>query len=186
MTIQTDKLLTAEEFAEIAARGDVGRCELVEGRLLPLSGAKPRHGRIAGRVFRYIDRHVEKHRLGVVYAAETGYLVAHNPDTIKCPDVSYVRAERVAGHDEDECFEAPDLAVEVLSPSNQADEVEHKVRMWLGAGARSVWVVDPASRTLSIRRADGSSELVRATEELRDEGVLPGFALRPMGKIYRL
>src|SRR3954453_23730241 len=100
MTTQTEKLLTAEEFAEIAARGDVGRCELVEGRLLPLSGAKPRHGRIAGRVFRYIDRHVEEHQLGVVYAAETGYVVARNPDTIKCPDVSFVRAERVTNHDE--------------------------------------------------------------------------------------
>src|SRR6266566_4923774 len=65
MTTQTEKLLTAEEFAEIAARGDIGRCELVEGRLVPLSGAKPRHGRIAGRVFRYIDRYVEKHHLGV-------------------------------------------------------------------------------------------------------------------------
>jgi len=184
MTTQTEKLLTAEEFAEIAARGDVGRCELVEGRLLPLSGAKPRHGRIAGRVFRYIDRHVEKHHLGVVYAAETGYVVARNPDTIKCPDVSFVRAERVALHDEDEYFEAPDLAVEVLSPSNRPSDVERKVAMWLHAGARSVWVVKPGARSVSIIRDDGSRAEIGPNDALRDDALLPGFTLRPARKLF--
>jgi Uma2 family endonuclease len=184
MTTQTEKLLTAEEFAEIAARGDVGRCELVEGRLLPLSGAKPRHGRIAGRVFRYIDRHVEKQRLGVVYAAETGYVVARSPDTIKCPDVSFVRAERVASHDEDEYFESPDLAVEVLSPSNRASDVEAKVATWLHAGARSVWVVRPGSRSISIFHDDGSVAEIGPDDVLSDESVLPGFALQPTRKLF--
>jgi Uma2 family endonuclease len=183
MTLQTEKLLTAEEFAEIAARVSVPRCELTEGRLVPLSGAKPRHGRIAGRVFRHIDRFVDRKHLGEVYAAETGYVVARDPDTVRCPDVSFVRADRVEGHDENEYFEAPDLAVEVLSPSNTRKKVEQKVALWLRAGARSVWVIDPDAPLVAITRADGSSTQIGPTDVLRDEFVLPGFFLKPMSKI---
>ena len=148
-----------------------------------MSGAKPRHGRIAGRVFRHVDRFVERKHLGVVYAAETGYIVARDPDTVRCPDVSFVRADRVEGHDENEYFEAPDLAVEVVSPSDTPKKVEQKVALWLRAGARSVWVIDPDTPLVSITRADGTSVQIGPSEALRDESVLPGFSLKPMSKI---
>lgn len=114
-------LMTAEEFA---ALGDIGPAELIHGKVVRLTAPKPRHGRIAMRLGSALHRFVRKHKLGVVYAAETGYLLEREPDLIRCPDVSFVRAALAAKHDEDEYYpHSPDLAVEVLSPSDRPEKV---------------------------------------------------------------
>jgi Uma2 family endonuclease len=89
-----------------------------------------------------------------------------------------VRAEVVKAHDDDEWYpHAPDLAVEVISPSDRSGNVQAKVEMWLNSGGKSVWVVDPQARTATVHRHDGTSYQVRENEELRDESVLPGFSM---------
>lgn len=169
--------MTAEEFE---ALGDIGRAELVRGRVIYLPKPKPKHGRIAVRITVPLAEFVNQHNLGEVYAAETGFLVGRDPDSVRAPDVAFVRIEVVAAHNEDEWFpHSPDLAVEVISPSesDRPGEVEDKVRMWLDGGARSVWVINPDRRSATIYRADGSEQSISENEDLRDDSVLPGFSM---------
>jgi len=182
MTTHADTVLTAEQFD---ALGGIGRVELVRGKVISLTWSKPRHGRVAMQLGRIIANFVVEQGLGEVYAAETGFLVERNPDSVRAPDVSFVRAEIAAGHDDRQWYpHAPDLAVEVLSPTDRRKDVEKKVEMWLNAGARSVWLVDPENRTINVRRSDGSIQLVRQDETLRDETVLPGFLIDPLDEIF--
>jgi Uma2 family endonuclease len=182
MAAPATALMTAEEFADL---GDIGPCELIEGRLVKLSGAKPLHGQIAMRLGYLITDFVSKRNLGRVYGAGTGFLLARDPDTVRCADVAFVTAARAGGHDEDEYFGFPDLAVEVLSPSDRVGEVADKVQTWLAAGTRSVWVVDPTRKLISIYRDDGSEDHIRHDAELRDELVLPGFVVSPADVIFQ-
>jgi Uma2 family endonuclease len=182
MTTNVQTLLTADEFAEL---GDIGRADLIRGRVVPLTKPKPKHGRITMRLGSAVERFVRRHKLGETYAAETGYLLERDPDTVRAPDVSFVRAELAKKHNEDEWYpHSPDLAVEVISPSDTPQQVTDKIELWLRHGARSVWVIDPVARTLTIHRADGTEELIREDEPLRDQAVLPGFSIRPLGKIF--
>lgn len=176
MTIGTATLITAEKFD---ALGDIGTAELVRGKVVPLTKPKPKHGRIAMRIGRKVGNFVERKKLGEVYAAETGFLVERNPDSVRAPDVSFVRTELALGHDEDEWYpHSPDLAVEVLSPGDRPGAVEEKVQMWLDGGGRSVWVVDPATRSVIIRRPGGNDAEFWGNAILKDESVLPGFSMR--------
>jgi len=127
---------------------------------------------------------VREHDLGLVVAAETGFTLARDPDTVRAPDVGFVSRERVPdplpkGYAE---F-APDLAVEVLSPDDRPGEVLAKVADWLNAGSRLVWVVDPDQRLVRVYRADGSESLLGAHDLLVGEEVLPGFAC-PVADVF--
>jgi Uma2 family endonuclease len=182
MTIQTPTILTAAEFADLE---ETGLAELIRGRVVPLTKPKPKHGRIAMQFGAAISAFVGRYKLGEVYAAETGFIVEHNPDSVRAPDVAFVRTELVLGHDEEEWYpHSPDLAVEVLSPTDRVPAIQEKVRMWLDGGARSVWVVDPATVSVAIHHPDGSIRVVKADEELRDDAVLPGFSLSLLSTLF--
>ena len=175
-TTQTvPRLLTAAEFE---ALGDIGRAELVRGKVVHLVRPKPKHGRVAQNITRRLDRHVEPRKLGQVYGSEIGYVVERDPDTVRAPDVSFVRAEVSAAHDESEWYpHGPDLAVEVVSPTETGPEVDAKVAMWLASGSRSVWVVDPQRRSGRIHRGAGADEQLAEDGFLQDQAVLPGFSM---------
>jgi Uma2 family endonuclease len=152
------------------------RTELVRGQLIVREPAGFRHGVVAGRLYSAIERHVFDGRLGVVVAAETGFTLFRNPDTVRAPDVGYVSRARVP-HPLPKGFAemAPDLAVEVLSPDDRPGEVLEKVADWIKAGCRLVWVLDPERRLARVYRADGSEAHITADESLQGEDVLPGF-----------
>ena len=170
MTTQTTKLITAEELLEM---GDIGRVELIRGEIVPMSPAGSEHGRIAGKVLRLIGSHVDSCKLGVVFAAETGFTIEREPDSVRAPDVSFVASGRYTPTPK--YFEgAPDLAVEVMSPSDRWSEVTEKIDGWLAAGCKSCWVVDPKTRSITVYRP-GQVVRLRSGEMLRDEPVLPGF-----------
>src|SRR5690606_26347822 len=117
---------TAEELAVLVAQADDGRrYDLVAGELEVMSPAKPRHGRIVGRLTGPLEAHVRSHHLGEVFGAETGFLLAREPDTVRGPDVAFVRRERVqaVGDTDDWWPGAPDLAAEVLSPNDSYSTV---------------------------------------------------------------
>jgi Uma2 family endonuclease len=178
MTLKTvmPALVTAEKFASL---GDIGRAELVRGRIVQLTKPKLKHGRVAMRIGTAVFNFVLENKLGEVYAAETGFVAGRDPDSVRAPDVAFVRAEILATHNEDDWLpHSPDLAVEVLSPSDRAEQVADKVQMWLGGGGRSVWVFDPKTRTATVYQTDGSVKVFAADDYLRDETVLPGFSFR--------
>jgi Uma2 family endonuclease len=171
------QLLTAEELERLDIPDK--RTELVRGRLIVREPAGYQHGIITARLTSRIDAHVAAHTLGVVLAAETGFKIASNPDTVRAPDVGFIRAERVPDPaPRGFAHLAPDLAVEVLSDGDRPGDVLAKISDWLRAGSRLVWVVDADRRVARVYRADGSVSLVASDETLDGEDVLPGFSCR--------
>ncbi len=166
--------MTAEELLYLSLPDK--RTELVRGRLVLREPAGSRHGAVAARLAYLLMGHVEATRAGRVYAAETGFTLARNPDTVRAPDVAFVAAARLPSTDPVGFFDgAPDLAVEVLSADDHPAEVLRKVADWLSAGARLVWVVDTERRTARVYRADGSESLLDRDAALNGEDLLPGF-----------
>jgi Uma2 family endonuclease len=143
------------------------------------------HGRIAMRIAAQLFQHVEERGLGTVYAAETGFILARNPDTVRAPDAAFVRRERVEEVGETEGYwpGAPDLAVEVVSPGDACAEVEGKVTDWLRAGARMVIVVDPSSRTVKIHRSLTDIAALTEDDEIDGADVVQGWRL-PVRRLF--
>ena len=142
------------------------------------------HGRIVIRMSLPLAAFVEERSLGVVTGAETGFQIGHDPDTVRAPDVGFVRAERVPSTPTLGFFQgAPDLAVEVLSPNDRASDLLAKVQDWLGAGCRAVWVVDPVTRTVSVYGRHADVVVCKITDELTGEDLLPEFRL-PVAEIF--
>ena len=168
------EITTAEQ---LLAAQDVGRCELVRGEFRALIPPGAEHGRIANRLSWLITNHVEAHSLGTVYAAETGFVLARDPDTVRAPDVAFVRAERAGTPQRGYYPGAPDLLVEVLSPSDRPGYVRDKVAEWLESGATAVWVVDPEQRTCTVHEPQRESRVLHEDDTLPGGAVLPGFAL---------
>jgi Uma2 family endonuclease len=164
--------MTAEGFAHLGE----GRRELVRGECIEMSPTGGRHGRLTARLTTFLSRHVEDHGLGAVYGAETGFLIERDPDTVRAPDVAFVAADRVVETDEFLPL-APDLAVEVLSPHDRYGDVDEKLHQWLAAGARHVWVVDPAAERVQVFRRDDHPLDLGPGETLDGSPVLPGFTL---------
>ena len=156
-------IATAED---LLAAGDLGPCELVGGMLVMMSPAGFEHGVITQRIAAFLHAYVAAQRLGVVTAAETGFLLARSPDTVRAADVAFVAEQRLPPGRTVGFFEgAPDLAVEVLSPSELRDDASRarataKVAGWLAAGCLEVWSVDPGSRTVTVHTASRGSTLV--------------------------
>ena len=160
------------------------RTELVGGVLVVREPAGYRHGEVAARLAQVLMDHVDRENLGRVLAAETGFKLASDPDTVRAPDVAFISRDRLPDPSPTGYAElAPDLVVEVLSPDDRPGEVLAKVADWLNAGSRLVWVVDPAHRRARVYRADGSESLIGDDGMLNGEDVLPGFA-SPVAAIF--
>ena len=158
--------------------------ELVRGVMVVREPPGYRHGAVTMRLTKILVDHVDERGLGQVLAAETGFKLASDPDTVRAPDVAFIRSDRLpdpppAGYAE----LAPDLVVEVLSPNDRPGEVLAKVADWLNAGSDLVWVVDPARRSARVYRADGSEALVAEDGALEGEDVLPGFTC-PLAALF--
>ena len=158
---------------------DEWKYELQEGVLVsePLPGT--RHGRVAVRIAARLEAHVCKHRLGVVIGNDSGFVLARSPDTVRGPDVSFVTRQRFEEvGDSTEAFPGgPDLAVEVLSPSNTVAGIHAKVADYLAAGTRLVWVVDTERKTVAVYRSLLSPRVLSEKDTLEGENVVPGFAV---------
>jgi Uma2 family endonuclease len=176
MTVGT--LMTADEL--LALPDDGWRYELVRGELKKMSPTSYEHGRILMRIAASLEAYASERGLGGVSGSDTGFRIARNPDTVRAPDVAFVRAERdveMPGFFEG----APDAAFEVVSPSDRYTEVEEKTLEWLRAGCGVVIVVDPRTKSVRIHRADGA---VSAADAIEIEDVVPGWKL-PLGNVFR-
>src|SRR5256885_2979994 len=169
--------ITAEELERINLPNK--RTELVRGQLVVREPAGWQHGEVAMRIAGLMFRYVNERRLGKVFAAETGFPLFRKPDTVRAPDVAFIRRERIPDPPPQGFAEmAPDIAVEVVSPGDTQRDVREKTLDWLAAGTRLVWIVDPVRRVAHVHRADESTTSIGADGVLSGEDVLPGFALR--------
>jgi len=177
MMVLATKLMTAEELFKMP-HGNY-RYELLKGELIQMSPAGGKHGVIAGKIFLRIATFVESRKLGVVCAAETGFILARNPDVVRGADASFVSNARIPKTGEPKGYWelAPDLAVEVISPNDPASEVQSKVVEYLDAGTRLVWVIDPESKTVSVYRSLSSARVLTAKDTLDGADVLAGFSV---------
>jgi Uma2 family endonuclease len=168
-------LMTADDLLHLHAPN---KCtELVRGVLIVREPPGSMHGRVAMDLGVELGIYAKQTGAGKVYAAETGFKLATDPDTVRAPDVAFVTRDRLppaelTGY----AALAPDLVVEVLSPGDRPGEVLAKAGDWLTAGTRLVWVVDPLRRQARVYRHDGSETVLNVTELLDGEDVLPGFS----------
>ena len=126
-----------------------------------------------------LGAYVRAHDLGRVSGGDTGFLLTTAPDTVRAPDVAFVRADRVPARGTQRGYfrGAPDLAVEVISPNDLYTEVDEKVAEWLEHGTRLVFVVNPRRKTVAVHRADGSVRVLTIADVLDGEDVVPGWTL---------
>jgi Uma2 family endonuclease len=171
MTVDA-RLFTADELLRMPDDG--WRYELVEGELRKMSPAGADHGSIALMIAASMIFHLKQTGVGGrAYGADTGFLLSRNPDTVLAPDAAYVVPERLVSTPK--YFPgAPDLAVEVLSPSDPYSEVEEKKERYLDAGTRAVVIVDPRRKQVYVHRASG---VTRVSDILTVEDVLPGWSM---------
>jgi len=144
------RLYTADEL--YVREDDGNRCELVNGAIIMMSPAGSEHGWIANRISTRLSVHVEEHNLGRSYAAETGFVISQNPDTVRAPDACFVSHDRLASAQPSKGYLAlaPDLVVEVVSPSDRFSDVESKAELWLSSGSQIVIVADPKTQTIRV------------------------------------
>jgi Uma2 family endonuclease len=171
------KLLTADEFWALP-EGE-GRRELVRGEVVEYMPVGGLHGEVALEVGYRLKAWARSTGSGYV-GVEAGYMLDQTPDSVRAADVSHVRRERIpeSGVPENYWKLAPDLAVEVVSPSEKADEVQEKVQDYLVAGTPLVWVVYPRTKQVVIYTPDGLSRTYKPEDALEFPQALPGFSCK--------
>jgi Uma2 family endonuclease len=177
------QLVTAEELLRMPDDGF--RYELVCGELRKMPPAGHVHGRLAATLTASLVRDVTANQLGAVYAAETGFILRRNPDTVRAPDVAFIRQQRVqeVGDVAGYWPGAPDLAIEVVSPSDSYAEVEEKVFEWLEAGTLMVLVVNPRRRSVTVYRSLADIIVLTQNDALDGGDVVPGWTM-PVKDIF--
>ncbi len=175
--------LTAEELwtmPEVPGK----RFELVEGELIEMPGTGALHGFIVKSILLLLDAYVKRQRLGIVLGDGISYILSRDPDIVRIPDVSFVCRSRIpdGGPPEGYWPFSPDLAVEIVSPNDRFSDVQAKVREYLAAGTRLVWVVWPEGRSVIVHRADCVVEL-GPEDVLSGADVLPGFEVQ-VGQLF--
>ena len=142
------------------------------------------HGQYQGGLYMALGTHARSGRLGLVQT-EVGFTLSRDPDTVRAPDIAFVRRDRIPPTGVPVAYWelAPDLAVEVISPSESAEDIREKIHEYLAAGTSLVWIIYPRRRGVEVWRADGSRVELPATATLSGEDVVPGFEL-PVAEIF--
>jgi Uma2 family endonuclease len=161
--------MTLEEFLE----HDVEGYEYVKEELVPMPPPSREHGEISVNVIHYLYSHVYQQKLGRLYTAETTFQVGER--TAK-PDVAFVSTAQLTGDKTKGFSIPPDLAIEVVSPSDVQSRVAEKALAYLDAGTRLVWVIEPVSKTVTVYRSERDIEILTREDTLTGEDVVPGFA----------
>jgi Uma2 family endonuclease len=177
--------LTADDLLRMPA--DDMRHELVRGELVTMPPAGFEHGVVGGGLYGPLYQHVSAKKQGVVCLAETGFIIERDPDTVRAADIAFVSNEKLQRVGLTKKFfpEAPNMATEVLSPSDTVDEVDEKVQQWLGAGTDLVWVINPRQKTVTVYQPKEKPVILTADDYLDGGAVIPGFRIL-VGEIFRV
>jgi Uma2 family endonuclease len=176
----TTKLWTVEDVERLPE--DNFRYALIRGELYRMPPPGGRHGLVANTVGRLVGNFVAEHQLGGVYN-QSGFILERNPDVLLEPDVAFVCADRLRSDEIGYPTAAPDLVVEVASPSQTGPSIEERTAIYLAAGVRLIWIGDPARRAVRVFRAAGTERLLTEDDAIDGEDVLPGFRL-PVSQLF--
>lgn len=173
---ETARLVTAEEL-ERYPQHDY-RYELVEGRVVRMSPVGYVHGRVVLQFGALLQQHVRAAGIGVALT-EVGFKLRSDPDTVRAPDIAFIRRERLPPVDPKGFWHgAPDLAIEVLSPDDRPSDVQAKTREYLSRGVEVVVVIDPDARTATVFTDAAPSVICGVDDDLDLDDVVPGFRCR--------
>ena len=161
--------MTLEEFLENGLEG----YEYVQGELIQMPATSVEHGLIGANVFLLLGPYVHEHHLGAVFFAETGFRVG---DRVLKPDIAFLSTGNIPTERRKASPVPPDLAVEVVSPTDMFDRVEEKAFAYLEAGTQMVWVIAPRSKTVMVYRSETDIKLLTHTDTLSGEDVVKGFS----------
>ena len=173
--MSTKTLITADELEQMPDDDSV-RIELDEGELITMPPVGLDHGDYETNIAILLGSYVKKHRLGRVYTGDTGFRL--RDDTVRAPDIAFVRRERV-----DAIYRrgfgkgAPDLAVEIFSPSDSIRQLMRKVKQYFAAGCHTVWIVYPDRQEVNVLEASGADRLLKAGDTIEAPELLPGFSV---------
>ena len=181
--VTTTRPMTADELLNLPDDGF--RYELIRGKLRKRLPAGQTHGRYASKLNISLGGYVMVNRLGETYIADTGYILATDPDHVLAPDLAFISNERLSEIGESDGFArgAPDVAVEVISPNDRYTEVKEKVDDWLNAGCRAVIVVNPRNRTVDLHRSPTRATTLTQSDTLQIQDILPGWRM-PIQDIF--
>ena len=171
----TTHLMTAEELVNLPDDGN--HYELIKGELLTMPPPGDEHGAVTMNLSFLLAMYVKENNLGALRAAETGFKLESDPDTVLAPDIAFIARERLGPRIWGYRSGPPDLAVEVMSQWDSKPKAVRKAELWLDLGARSVWIVNPRKRTVDVFRSNGERKLFHETDDLVD-GTVPGFRVK--------
>ena len=184
-TLQSTQFLRAEDLYSLP--DDERKYELQAGVILSEPTTGGRHGRVSANLIARLVFWVRRHKLGVVYSNDTGYLLARNPDTVRGPDISFLTKKRFDEIEDDVRLipGAPDLAIETVSPSDTPSHIHAKVGDYLAAGTRLVWIVDPGRHEVTVYTTLLAPVILKASDRLDGGELLPGFSVR-VAELFRI
>lgn len=176
-----EELITGEE---LQAMGNIGRCELIEGRIVMLSPTGGLHGSVAGNFYDALRAFVRPRKLGIVQVGEVGIYTRRHPDTVRGADVLFISNERYAQLSSSGYLDvAPELVVEVMSPDDRWSDIRRKLQEYFAIGVQLVWIADPESHTVSAYRSLTDVREFTERDTLPGDDVLPGFSV-PVSSLF--
>jgi Uma2 family endonuclease len=179
MATSTTSTMTADQLFEMSGPGV--RFELIDGEIHRKTLAGFQHGSVASVLLILLGQHVRANKLGKTCAAETGFLLSQDPDTVRAPDAAFVSHARLEGLTVDTkryLPVAPDLVAEVVSPNDSPSDVESKARYWLESGVITVLVIDPATKTLKVHQAGHAIAVLNEGDTFLAGDVVPGWQFK--------
>ncbi len=171
------KLKTADD---LLAMGSDAPYELIDGELIEVSPTSFESSFVTARLSSFLVQHVSLHKLGWVTSAEGGFVLKRNPDTVVAPDIGFIKLDRFPAGQSLKRFMSvpPDLAVEVISPSNSASGIARKVSLYLDSGVSQIWIVHPEERSVTVHQSGEPPRRFRSGEYLEGGPVLPGLLIQ--------
>ncbi len=173
----TTQLRTLDDYMTLDWPEDGRKLELVRGEVIEVPSPGTWHGYVQLKLIRLMANFAEEYRLGLVCGDNNSYVLARQPDTVRIPDASFIARDRVTLSFPPVWYFAPDLAVEVVSPSERRREIDAKVQDYLASGVRLVWVIWPDTQTVTVYTLDAEPHTLAADDALDGGDVLPGFAV---------
>ena len=169
---------------ELLAMGDIGPCELIDGRVVRMNPIGRSHAYVAANLSMTLNQFVRQHKLGEVLVGEIGIFIQRGPDRIRAADIAFVSTERLAQTTESGYLKtAPDLVVEIISPSDRWQDVRDKLEDYFAIGVHRVWIVEPDNRAVLVYRSSTEMRKLSEGDTVIGEGVLDGFSL-PVAELF--